>query len=182
MPLGSTLPFGLRDVKIFALNPTTGARVVPGEDLPSSRTFSFKETVSSETLEGDDEVKGSHEYNPMIEWELEGGGISFEAWKVMAGGTVASSGTTPSQTKTYSKKKNDARPYFEVEGQAISDSGGDMHCIVYRCKADGDLEGGFENGSFMLTKAGGKGYGEAADDGLLYKFVQNETTAAIVNV
>lgn len=180
MPLSYTLPFGLRDVKIYALD-AAGARVVPGEDLPVSRTFSFKEVVESESLEGDDQVVGSHEYNPMVEWELESGGISFEAYKLLAGGTITTTGVTPAQIKTYAKAKNQSRPYFEVEGQAISDSGGDMHAIVYRCKADGDIEGGFENGSFMLTKAGGKGYGQVADNGKLYDFVQNETAVAIVN-
>lgn len=180
MPLGNTLPFGLRDVKVFSLD-GSGARVVPGQDLPASRTFSFKETVESEQLEGDDQIQASHEYNPVVEWELESGGISMEAYAIIAGGTVTSTGTTPSQVKTYTKRKDQARPYFEVEGQAISDSGGDMHCIVYRCKADGDIEGGFENGSFMLTKATGKGFGEVGDNGDLYKFVQNETVTAIVN-
>jgi hypothetical protein len=180
MPLANTLPFGLRDVKLFSLD-ASGERVVPGEDLPVSRTFSFKEVVESEQLEGDDQVQGSHEYNPMVEWELESGGISFEAYKILAGGTVTTSGVAPAQVKTYSKDKSQSRPYFEVEGQAISDSGGDMHAVVYRCKADGDLEGGFENGSFMLMKAAGKGYGQLGDSGKLYDFIQNETVAAIVN-
>lgn len=178
MPLGNTLPFGLRDVKLFTLD-ASGARVLPGEDLPVSRTFSFKETVSSEDLEGDDAVQGSHQYNPVVEWELESGGISFEAYALMAGGEVSEAGVSPAGVKTYTKKKSDNRPYFEVEGQAISDSGGDMHAVVYRCKVDGDLEGGFENGSFMLTKASGKGYGKIGDDGELYTFIQNETTTAI---
>lgn len=178
MPLANSLPFGLRDVKLFALD-ASGNRVTPGVDLPVSRTFSFKEVVESETLEGDDEVQGSHEYNPVVEWELESGGVSFEAYKIMAGGSITAGGTTPAQTKTYQKKKRDQRPYFEVEGQAISDSGGDLHAIVYRCKADGDLEGGFENGSFMLTKAGGKGYGQLGDEGLLYEWIQNETVTPI---
>lgn len=179
MPLGNSLPFGLRDVKIFPVSQSTGVRSGIGVDLPSSRTFSFKEVVESEQLDGDDAVQASHDYNPMVEWELEGGGISMEAYAAMAGGTVTASGTTPAQTKTYTKRKNEGRPYFEVEGQAISDSGGDMHMIVYRCKADGDIEGGFEGGSFMLTKAAGKGYGELAEDGKLYDFVQNETVSPI---
>lgn len=181
MPLGNTLPFGLRDVKIFGLD-AAGARVVPGEDLPASRVFSFKETVESEQLDGDDVIQASHEYNPVVEWELEGGGISFEAYAMMGGGEVTVTGLSPVEVKSYVKKKSQNRPYFEIEGQAISDSGGDMHAIVYRCKADGDLEGGFEGGSFMLTKATGKGYGKLGDEGELYEFVQNETVATIVNI
>ena len=76
------------------------------------------------------------------------------------------------------KKDTDSRPYFQVEGQAISDTGGDFHCVVFTCKADGDLEGGMEGGSFMLTNASGKGYCEAT--GQLYKYVLNDTTTAIV--
>lgn len=179
MPLGSSLPFGLRDVKVFNLD-ALGVRDGPGVDLPASRTFTFKEVAESEQLDGDDVVQAAHDYNPMVEWELEAGGVSFEAYAVIAGGTVTSTGTTPAQIKTYSKAKNQNRPYFEVEGQAISDSGGDMHCVVYRCKADGDLEGGMENGSFWLTKASGKGYGQLAEDGLLYDWIQNETAVGIV--
>jgi hypothetical protein len=134
--------------------------------------------VSAEQLEGDDVVQAIHDYQPIVEWELEAGGISLEAYAVMAGGTVTATGTTPAQIKTFSKLTTNSRPYFEVEGQAISDSGGDMHCVVYRCKADGDLEGSFENGSFMMTKCAGKGLGRT-DNQKLYDFVQNETAVTI---
>lgn len=178
MPLGNTLPFGLRDVKLYAVD-ANGVRTGTGVDLPVSRTFSFKETTSSEQLVGDDVIQGSHEYNPVVEWELEAGGYSLEAYAMLAGGTVTSSGTTPAQIKTYSKVNTQSRPYFEVEGQAISDSGGDMHAIVYRAKCDGDLDGKFENGNFAMTKASGKGYGRLSD-GKLYDFVQNEAVTPIV--
>lgn len=177
MPLGNTLPFGLRDVKLYPLD-ATGTRGT-GVDLPVSRTFGFKETTSSEELAGDDIIQGAHDYDPKVEWELEAGGISLEAYVILAGGTITASGTAPAQKKSYTKLTTDRRPYFEVEGQAISDSGGDMHAIVYRCKADGDLDGKFENGAFFLTKASGKGYGRL-DNAKLYDFVQNETAAAIV--
>ncbi|MGX9924105.1 hypothetical protein ACWIG4_30125 [Streptomyces sp. NPDC002248] len=179
MALGLSLPFGLRDVKLFPVDQATGIRTGEGVDLPSSRTFSFKETVESEELTGDDVVQASHDYNPKVEWELESGGVPFEAYAIMAGGSVTTSGTTPAQVKTFSKRKNESRPYFEVEGQAISDSGGDLHARIYRCKADGDLEGGFEGGSFTLTKAAGKGYGQVEEDGVLYDWIQNETVTPI---
>lgn len=173
------LPFGLRDVKlvpILADGTLDGTNAV---DLPVSRVFSFKETEDFEELKGDDKTQVSHGAGPIVEWELEAGGISFEAYKVMAGGSIASTGVTPDQIKTYTKTTAQSRPYFQVEGQAISDSGGDVHTIVYRCKADGDLEGSFENGSFLLTKAKGKGYGDPEQSDKLYEFVQNETATAI---
>lgn len=181
MPLTThALPFGLRDVQ---LKPITGASTLgTGVDLPVARTFSFSESEDFETLQGDDVTAGSHGQGPTVEWSLESGGLPFEAFKVMAGGTITESGVAPAQKKVFSKLVTDARPYFQTEGQAISDSGGDVHGIVYRCKADGSLEGEFGNGAFFLLSASGKGYGDtvgASPTNKLYDFVQNETAVAI---
>jgi hypothetical protein len=146
-------------------------------DLPVSQKFSFNETESFDDLWGDDQVQGSHGGGPLVEWKLEAGGIALDAWKTMVGGTVTSTGTTPAQIKTFAKQLTDARPYFQTEGQAISDSGGDIHGIVPRCKVTGDFEGEFARAAFFITNASGKGYGNATIG--LYKFVQNETAVAI---
>lgn len=177
MPLTNTLPFGLRDVRIYPLN-TAGVRQT-GVDLPVSQTFSFKESSSTVELTGDDRIQGAHDFDPYVDWELDAGGISLEAFQALVGGTITSAGTTPAQTKTFSKLVTQQRPYFEIEGQAISDSGGDLHCVVYRCKVTGDLDGKFENGVFWATKITGKGFGRLDND-KLYDFIQNETTAPIV--
>lgn len=175
--LPNTLPFGLRDVRIYPINPSTGARGT-GVDLPVSKTFSFKETASSAELKGDDIIQALHTFDPMVDWELEAGGISLEAYAVLVGGTITATGTTPAQVKTFAKLRTDQRPYFDVEGQAISDSGGDMHCIVYHCKVTGDLDGKMENGTFWMSKCTGKAMGDPSTNNL-YEFVQNETAVAI---
>lgn len=174
------LPFGLRKVVLFPIQ-SDGTRGT-GVPLPVARTFSFTDTESFEDLQGDDTTVASHGSGPTVDWELESGGISFEAYQVMGGGTTTTSGADPALQKTYSKLTTDQRNYFDVEGQAISDSGGDVHCVVYRCKATGDLEGSFANGAFMLTSAKGKGYGNnvgAAPDQKLYEFVQNQAVTDI---
>lgn len=175
------LPFGLRDVK---LSPITGENTVgTGVDLPVARTFSFSESEDFETLQGDDSTAASVGSGPTAGWELESGGLPFEAFRVMAGGTITESGTTPARKKTFSKLTTDRRPYFQTEGQAISDSGGDVHGILYRCKADGDLEGEWGNGAFFLLSASGTAFGDTvgtSPTNKLYDFVQNETAIAIV--
>jgi hypothetical protein len=173
----NALPFGLREV---VLRPIDSAGVVgAGVKLPAARTFSFSETEDFEELKGDDVTQASHGAGPVVEWDLEAGGISIAAYKVMAGGTSADTGVTPVTVRTYTKKRTDARPYFEVEGRAISDSGGDVRCVVFRCKADGSLEGEFGNGAFFLTAASGKGYGDETTDEL-YQFIHSETATPIV--
>lgn len=173
-------PFGLRDVKLIPLG-ADGSTPGTSVDLPASRVFSFAESEDFETLKGDDQTVASHGAGPAVDWELEGGGISLEAYAVMAGGTVASTGVTPNVVKTYRKTTAQQRPYFKVEGQSISDNGGDLHGLVYKAKATDNLEGEFSEGSFFVTKAGGTGIGstESAKTGYLYDFVHNETAVAI---
>lgn len=171
------LPFGLRDVKI---SPMPAGSETPGTavDLPNARTFSFTETSDSEELRGDDGVVAVHDLGAGVDWELESGGVPLEAIAAMYGGEISSTGTTPDQVKTYTKLDNDARPYFQVEGQAISDSGGDFHVVLFKAKATGELSGEMSDGAFWLTGASGRAIGRTSDR-KLYEFVQNETETAI---
>lgn len=171
------LPYGLREVVLF---PISDAGVVgTGVKLPASRTLSFSEAEDFEELRGDDRVIAIRGKGPIIDWDLEAGGISLEAYKVMAGGTITSTGTTPAESETLTKKTTDSRPYFKVEGRALSDTGGDFHVILYKCRASDSLEGEFSEGTFWLTSASGQAIGDANDK--LYDFVHNETATAIVS-
>ena len=172
------LPFGLRQVKLVPLTAAGVEIPAQAQVLPASRTFSFSEAEDFETLDGNDQRIASHGSGPTVSWDLEGGGISLEVWKILSGGTIASSGTTPAQVKTFTKKTSDARPEFNVYGRAVSDSGGDFQMVVYRCKADGDLEAELSNGSFLLTSASGTGMGNLSDQ-KLYDFVHRETAVPL---
>lgn len=173
-------PFGLRDVRLTPLG-ADGSTPGTAVDLPASRTFSFAESEDFEDFRGDDKLIGQHGSGPTVGWELESGGISLEAYAVMAGGTVTASGVSPAAKKTYSKTALQQRPYFKVEGQAISDNGGDFHGLVYKCKATDDIEGELSDGSFWATSLGGTGFPstEASHTDKLYDFVHNETAVAI---
>lgn len=179
MPIASyALPFGLRQVKLTPINDAGTLVTASAVFLPASRTLSFSETEDFETLEGNDITVASHGAGPKVEWDLEGGGISLEVWKVLSGGTIVTTGTSPASKKVFTKKTSDSRPYFQVEGRAISDNGGDFGAVLYRCKADGDLEIELSNGSFLLTAASGTGFGDLATE-KLYDFSHNETAAAL---
>jgi hypothetical protein len=176
------LPFGMRDIKLTPYTDAT-ATVLAGAsiDLPSARTLTFAESEDFEDLRGDDQIQATHGSGPHVEWELEGGGTSMEAVQAMYGGTLTTTGVTPNQIKKLSKAVSNVRPYFKCEGQAISDSGGDMHMVIYRCKAKGDLKGEFGDGKFFLTGASGVGLASLlpASLGTVWDWVQNETATAI---
>lgn len=176
MALATTpYPFGMRQIWLY---PISAAGVVgTGVNLPAERTMSFTEAEEFVPLRGGDKTITSRGTGASVEWELEGGGISLEAWKVMAGGTIAETGVTPNQQKGYRKKANDARPFFKAAGRAISDSGGDFTCVLYRCRATGDLEGQMNDSEWWVTSASGEAFPsqEAAVADALYDFIQSET-------
>lgn len=188
MPLGNSIPYGLRDVKLIkypTLAATTFGTVLV--DLPVARTFSFNDTEEYEELRGDDTLVTSHGQGATVEWELESGGISFEAYAILAGGTITESGIAPNQVKRYRKKTTDQRPFFVAIGQAISDSGGDFKPVIWRCRSTDDIEGELSDGEFLIPSVSGTGFGclvtgnvggsEILDS--VYDFVQGETITNI---
>lgn len=169
------LPFGLRDVKLTPINAdgTLGTSV----DLPVSRTLSFSEAEDYEELRGDDRLVAVHGKGPVVEWDLESGGIPIEAWNVLSGGTITLSGTGTTEVKDFLKKITDTRRYFRIEGQSVADDGGDVHVIIYKAKCDDSLEGEFADGAFFVTSCSGRGLGDVNDN--LYRMTWNETQTAI---
>jgi hypothetical protein len=180
MPLAETLPYGLRDVQVYTL--TTAGVKGTKVDLPNARTFSFEEAEDFEELRGDDKIVATRGKGPSVDWDLEAGGISMEALVVINGGIVTATGTTPAQKKVYAKKATDQRPEFFCEGQALSESGGDFHGLIYRAKSTGGVSGEMADGAFFLTSASGTALPSRAVATIdaLYDLVQNETAVAIV--
>jgi hypothetical protein len=173
------LPYGLRDVKVCTLDATgTKGTLV---DLPNSQTYEFEENTSTQELRGDDSVVAKRTTVDAVAWTLEAGGISLEACVVMFGGTITSSGTTPAQKKVYRRLATDAYPDFFVEGQSLSESGGDVHTVIYRNKAE-KFSGSHTDQEFWVTHAEGTGIGSlaAANLNAVWDHVQNETAATIV--
>jgi len=163
-------PYGLRDVQIKEL---PGGSAV---DLPVARVMSFSERVNSAELRGDDGVAALVGNTEAVEWSLENGGISLEAWAAMTGRTVTTAGTTPSETKTYTAAAADVFPYFMAAGKSVGDGADDVHVTLYKCKVT-TLEGSFSDKEFLISKCSGI----AIDDGSngIMDIVQNETAAAI---
>jgi hypothetical protein len=186
MPLGTTLPFGMRDIKLTAY--TTGETLAASStDLPNARTMSYTEAEDFTELRGDDKTITRRGSGAGVEWAMEGGGVSLDVVALMYGHTITSSGTTPAQVKIARKLATASRPFFKAEGQSISDSGGDYHVILYKCRSTGNLEGELNDGDFLLYTASGTAFPlqtaitgpPAVPVDTLYDLVQNETVTAI---
>lgn len=181
MPLGTAYPFGLRQVKLTPFTDQSTETLGTGVVLPAARTLSFTEAEDYEELRGNDKKIASRGLGPSVDWDLEQGGVPLDAIKIVAGGTVTDSGTTPNQIRKFTKKATDSRPYFRAEGRSVSDSGGDVHVVLYRCRATGDIEWEFSDGSWVLTSCSGEAFPSQATATVdaLYDIVQNETDVVL---
>ena len=183
MPLDTIpLPYGLRDVKITPYTDAAATTLASTSlDIPNSRTMTFSEAEDFEELRGDDGVVTTRGKGPGVDWELEGGGVSLEIVQATYGGTITTTGVSPNQVKKFRKLGTDTRPFFKAEGQAISDSGGDFHNILYRCRSTGELTGTMADGAFWLMGASGRALPSNASTelGAIYDWVQNETATPI---
>jgi hypothetical protein len=172
-------PYGLRDIKVATLDSAgvKGTLV----DLPAAQTLEFEETTASQVLRGDDAVVAQRVTIDSVNWTLDSGGISLEAYTVMAGGTVSSTGTTPAVVKKWRRMGTDAYPDFFLEGQSMSESGGDHHQVFHRAKAT-QISGTLQDQEFWVSHAEGNAIATltAANVGAVWDMVENETAATIV--
>jgi hypothetical protein len=162
---GPVAPYGMRKITIV---PPTGSAVT----LPWARTMKWAEEPETAELEGDDTVVASVTFLKKIDWELEAGGISLEAYAALTGRTVTAAGTTPNRTSTLKLRGGDAYPYVKIYGQVITDAG-DVHIKFWKAKLS-NIEGEFKGGEFFVTKATGVAL-EDTTNGMV-DIVRNETS------
>lgn len=163
-------PFGLREIKLADLAGTTVLA------LPAATTLGFKARLVSGELRGNDVVQALVAIEDAVEWSLEAGGISLEAWALMTGRTVTESGTTPGRTSTLNIAGGTVYPYFKIYGKAVGENAtDDIHVKLYKCKLTEPLDGTFTDGEFYVTSCSGL----ALPDGVngVADIVQNETAA-----
>ncbi len=173
--VAATYPFGLRDVKVYPyLNAQGTILAETGFDLPAAQTFSFADAVETVDLRGDDDLLAQASTGGTVNWTLEAGGVALQVWAIFTGGQIIESGVAPNRVITLRKCSDDARPYFQVRGLAMSENGGDNVGIVYRAKCSGDVGGQFGDGAFFITSADGIGL-PIPGTKLLYDFVQHES-------
>jgi hypothetical protein len=172
------LPYGLRDIKVATLdNAGVKGTLV---DLPAAQTLEFTEETASQVLRGDDAVVAQRVTIDNVNWTLDAGGISFEAYTVIAGGAISSTGTTPAVRKQWRRMGTDSYPDFYMGGQAMSESGGDNHIYFHRAKAT-QISGTMQDQEFWVSHAEGNAIATltAANVGAVWDMVANETTIAL---
>lgn len=163
--------FGLKQVK---LTDTAGSNPV---FLPSAMMLHFTEKTANTKFVAEGVWIAARTMPVGVEWELEAGGISLDAYAKMTGRAATAVGTTPNRTVTMAGDAAVEFPYFRIYGQAVGDTGtDDIHCVIYRCKLQ-EIEGTFRNGEFWVSSCAGIGIDDSTFG--LFQFVQHETKVSL---
>lgn len=165
-------PYGLREIKLVSM-----AQTPVVVTLPAATKLSFKPNITSGEMRGNDQIQALVAIEDSVEWSLENGGISLEAWALITGRTVVESGSTPNRTLAMNLDGGRVYPYFKIYGKAVGENAtDDIHVKLYKCKLTEPIDGEFADGEFYVTSCSGKALPTATGIG---EIVQNETAAAL---
>ena len=175
------LPYGLRQIRLTPYTDQQGTVLAnTSYPLPVAMTLGFSETEQYDELRGDDVLVAVHGRGAQVDWSLESGGMSITAWSIVSGALVIEEGVAPTRKTRLRKSADDIRPYFRIDGRAISDSGGSMLARIYRAKANGRLQADLRGGAFQTSRVDGVGLPMVGDaNRWLYEFIRQETDSAI---
>ena len=182
--MSTALPYGLRDIKIQSYADQEGTVLATGPgaivDLPNAQTLSFEEAEDFEELRGDDRTVTVHGKGAVVEFEFESGGLPLDVLPKINGGTLTETGVEGAKKVKYTKRGSDVKPFFRIFGRVISDSGGDVHAVIYRCKLSDSFEGEFGDGEFFVTNGSGQGLPMLDEtEDIIYDFIHNQTATPL---
>jgi hypothetical protein len=172
-----TKPYGLHRVWITPYQDTDGTVLSETSyRLPLAQTLAFTEAEKFDTLDGDDKtsvaLQGS---GATVNGSLEAGGLDLTTYAIISGSTLIESGIAPNIKRVVRKRGTDQRPYFRVDGQVISNGGGDNVARIFRCKANGNIKADAKFGTFMVPSIDFLGTPMPGDDDdYLYEIEFNE--------
>ncbi len=143
---------GINDLKIvliaedsdadYRLESTGGSADVI--DIKGIQTLSLTPTFIEKDLRGDEVVLDRYSKLDTINWSFTNAIMSLDAFKVLYGGDIVASGTGSDETQTFTLRGLDLPKYFYMEAQTLYTDAGDVHVILYKCKAskiDYELKG-----------------------------------------
>lgn len=146
-------------------------------DVPGITQLEVSPNFIEKELRGDEKVIDTYTKLDYIEWKFENAKISLDALAILLGGTVTTSGTTPNQVQTYTLTGNDIPAYFKLEAKADYTDAGDVHIVLYKCKAN-KVSYTLKGEEYATVSASGRAIATVKDD-KVKDVVINETAVDI---
>ena len=164
-------PFGVRETRV-----AVGTTNLPWGAVESAEA---SETLITADLKGDDTIAAQHSLIEKITGTLKLGGVSLQAYALVTGRIVATTGVTPTRGSTLSLTAGDAFPYFRLYIRAVTDDGGDVWYVIYKAKISEGAKGTFAYGAFRETDISFVGVADSANSNKFMDIITHETASAL---
>ncbi len=181
MPISTeTKILGINDAKISRIteDSSTALTYDTAIDVPGITSLKVTPSFVEKELKGDEKIIDTYSKLEKIEWSFEGAKLSLDALAVLLGGTVTAAGVTPNETQTYTLKGVDIPSYFKFEGKSDYTDAGDIHIVLYKCKAS-SVEYTLQGEDYATVTASGKAIATINDD-KIKDVIINETAVDII--
>lgn len=170
---------GIDDAKIAELTTDTAAALTYGDlaDVPGITQLKVSPNFVEKKLKGDEKILDVYSKLEDIDWSFANAKLSLDVLAILLGGEVEAGGATPNQTQIYTLKGSDKPKYFKLEGKSDYTDVGDVHVILYKCKAS-KVEYTLQGEEYATVTASGKAIPTVNND-KVKDIVFNETATAI---
>lgn len=174
-----SLVLGLNDAKISELlsDDSTALTYDAAVDVPGITALTVNPIFDEKELRGDEKILDHMTKLVAIDWSFENVKISLDALAILEGGTVETDGATPAETHTYTVKDTDQPGYFKLEAKSDYTDVGDVHVVLFKCKAN-SVDVSFIGEDYAKVSVAGKAIG-TVNDGKIRDIIFNETAAEI---
>lgn len=181
MATQASLPYGLTDLVIEPLDASFAPIASAGRKMLNGQTMDVAPTEDQTDEEGYGVVVGTVYLATKADVTLHSAGTDLDVLAAITGGTVVSTGTTPSIVQTLDiGVAAQARPYCRVTGKALGNTGGDawLRVNAVRFSLPG---GGFDHKAFNETDITGTAIAPTAGaaSGKLMTRIHHETATAL---
>ncbi len=176
-----TIVLGIDDAKIFELTEDSASTLTYGSavDVPGIQKVDLSPSFTERGLKGDEKIMDYYINLDLIHWAFHSAKISLDVLAILEGGTITTTGTTPSQVHTYTIGSSSTPKYFKLEGKANYSAGevGDFHFKLYKCKAN-NLEVEYSTQDYAIVSASGLAI-PTIYDSKIKEYIINETATSI---
>lgn len=165
------IPYSITDCKVY---PYSGGSAGAAKDVPGIRSVEISAKVEEAEHRGDNTVLAVAASISSFDLTVEVGQQNLDAIAAMAGGTVATAGTTPNQTRTLTRTVNNSPADFALKATAPSKSadGGSAVIELPRCQWVGGPNLSMSDNAFPATQITARAVADSS--GNLYKLIQYE--------
>lgn len=168
------LPYSIEDAKVY---PYSGG--VPGtaKDIPGIRRIEIDAQIEETEHRGDNKILAVSASVNSFDLTIEIGQLNADAIAAMSGGVVATTGTTPDQIRTLTRKSTDVIADYQIKSKTTSKTadGGATWLTFPRCQWVGGPSYAQADNEFPVMEISARAVPSA--DNTLYIMSQYENVA-----